>query len=78
MTITHTAKIVLKILGRRIVKKIEDVLEKDCLVFRRGKEIRGAIGMLKIIPERTLDINKELCSCFRDWQMAFDHVNWTK
>jgi hypothetical protein len=25
-----------------------------------------------------LDIDKELCACFIDWQKAFDHVNWTK
>ena len=67
----------MKILRRRIERKIEDVLE-DHLGFRRGKEPRGAIGMLKIIPERTLDIDKELCACFINWQMAFDHVNWTK
>jgi len=78
VTITHTAKIVVKIFGRRIERKIEDVLEEDHLGFRRGKETRGAIGILKIIPERTLDIDKELCACFINWYMAFDHVNWTK
>jgi hypothetical protein len=36
-----------------------------------------AIGMLKIISERTLDIDEE-CVCFTDWQKAFDHVNWTE
>jgi len=25
-----------------------------------------------------LDIDEELCACFVDWLMAFDHVNWTK
>ena len=78
MTIAHTAKIVVKILGRRIERKIEDVLEEDHLEFRRGKETSGPIGMLKIIPERTWDIDKELCVCFINWQTAFDHVNWTK
>ena len=34
--------------------------------------------MLRIISERTLDIEEELCSCFIDWQKAFDRVNWTK
>jgi hypothetical protein len=42
--IAHTAKIVAKILGRRIEKKIEDVLEKDQFGFRRGKGTRDAIG----------------------------------
>jgi hypothetical protein len=34
--------------------------------------------MLRIIPERTLDIDEELCACFVDWKKAFDRVNWTK
>ena len=37
-----------------------------------------AIGMLRIISERTLETDVELCVCFIDWQKAFDRVNWTK
>jgi len=76
--IAHTAKIVAKILRRRIQKKIEYVLGKDQFGFRRGKGTRDAIGMLKIISERTLDIDEKLSVCFIDWQKAFDRVNWTK
>jgi len=46
--------------------------------FRRGKETRDAIGMLRIIAERTLEIDEEICFCSIDWQKAFDRVNWTK
>ena len=72
--IAHTAKQ----LRRRIEKKIEDVLGQDHFGFRRGKGTRDAIGMLRIISERTLEIDEELCVCFIDWQKAFDRVNWTK
>jgi hypothetical protein len=34
--------------------------------------------MLRIISERILVIDEELCACFIDWQKAFDRVNWTK
>jgi hypothetical protein len=34
--------------------------------------------MLRIISERTLVIDEELCACFIDWQKAFDRVNGTK
>jgi hypothetical protein len=34
--------------------------------------------MLRIIPERNLDIDEELYACFKDWQKAFERVNWTK
>ena len=66
------------ILRRRIGKKIEDVLGEDQFRFRRGKGTRDAIGMLRIISERTLQIDEELSVCFIDWQKAFDRVNWTK
>jgi len=56
--IAHTAKIVAKILRRRIEKKIEDVLGGDQFGFRRGKGTRDAIGMLRIISEQTLEIDK--------------------
>jgi hypothetical protein len=34
--------------------------------------------MLRIIAERTLKVDEELCVCFIDWQKTFDRVNWTK
>jgi len=37
-----------KILGRRIEKKIEDVLREYQFGFRRGKGTRDAIGMPRI------------------------------
>jgi hypothetical protein len=40
--IAHAAKIVAKILRRRIEKKIEDVLREDQFGFRRGKGTRDA------------------------------------
>ena len=76
--IANTAKIVAKILRRRIEKKIEDVLGEDQFGFRRGKGTRDAIGMLIIISERILEIDEELSVCFIDWQKMFDRVNWTK
>jgi len=76
--IAHTAKIIAKILRRRIEKKIEDVLGENQFGFRRGKGTRDASVMLRIISERTLEIDEGLCVCFIDWQEEFDRVNWTK
>jgi retron-type reverse transcriptase len=73
-----TTKRVAKMLKRRIERKIEDVLGEDQFGFRRGKGTGDAIGLLRIIAERTLEIDAELCVCFIDWQKAFDRVNWTK
>ena len=69
--ISHTAKIIATILGRRIERKIEDVLGGDQFGFRRGKGTRDAIGIVRIISERTLEIDEDLCVCFIDWQKAF-------
>jgi hypothetical protein len=73
--IVHTAKIVVKMLRRRIEKEIEDVFEEDQFGFRRGKGTRDVTGMLRIISERTLEIYEKLSVCFIDWQKAFDRVN---
>jgi hypothetical protein len=75
--IAHTAKIVAKIL-RKIEKKIEEVLGEDQLGFRRGKGTRDAVGMLRVISERILEIDEDICVCFIEWKKAFDRVNWTK
>jgi hypothetical protein len=56
-------------------RKIEGVLWEDPFGFRRGKGTGDAIGMLRIIPERTLDRDGELCACFIDWQNACDRIN---
>jgi len=76
--IAHTAKMIAKILRRRIERKIEDVLGEDQFGFRRGNGTRDAFGMMRITADRTLDIDEELCICLIDWQKAFDRVNWTK
>ena len=49
--IAHTAKIIAKIHRRGIERKIEDVLEEDQFVFRRGKGTRDEIGMMRINAE---------------------------
>jgi hypothetical protein len=74
----HAAKVVQSVIRRRSEKKMEDVLGEDQSGFRKGKGTRDAIGMLRIISERTLDISEEICVCFIDWQKAFDRVRWAK
>jgi len=58
--IAHTAKIITKIFRRMIGNKIEDVLGENQLAFRRGEGTRDAIGMMRIIAERTLEIDEGL------------------
>ena len=74
----HTGNIIAKVLRRRIERKIEVLLGEDQFGFRRGNGTRFAVGMMRIIAERTSEIDEELCVCFIDWQKAFDRANWTK
>jgi hypothetical protein len=46
--------------------------------FRRGEETRDVIRTVRIISERTLELDEELCACFTDWQKKFDRVKWAK
>jgi hypothetical protein len=52
-----------------------DVFGEDQFGFRRCKGTRDAIGMKRIIAERTLEMDEKLCFYFIDWQKAFDRVN---
>jgi hypothetical protein len=63
--ITCTAKIAVRMLSRRIEQKTEDELGEDQFEFRKGKGTREASRMLRI-SDQTLDIDKELCTCFTD------------
>ena len=76
--ISHTGKIVARILSKRLESKIEEVIEEDQFGFRKGKDTRDAIGLMRIIPERVLDVREEICLSFIDWQKAFYRVDWTK
>jgi hypothetical protein len=57
--LAHVEKIVSRILRRRIEKKLKDVLLENYLRFRRGYGTRNAVGMLRTILERTMDIDEE-------------------
>ena len=76
--ISHTGKIVARILSNKLESKIEEVIEEDQFGFRKRKGTRDAIGLMRIISERVLDVKEEMCLCFIDWKKAFDRVDWTK
>ena len=76
--ISHTRKTVAHILRKRLEIKIEEVIEEDQFGFWKGKGTRDAIGLMRFISERVLDVKEEMSLCFIDWQKAFDRVDWTK
>ena len=76
--ISHTGKIVARILSKRSENKIEEIIAEDQFGFRKGKGTRDAVGLMRIISERELDVKEEMFLCFIDWQKVLDRVHWTK
>jgi hypothetical protein len=66
------------VLRRKVERKTEDVLEEDESQYWRGEEGRDAIGMLGIISERTVDVDEELCVCYKESQKEFGCISCTK
>lgn len=46
--------------------------------FCKGKDTEDAIGLIRNISERILDVKEEMGLCFIDRQTAFSHIGWTK
>ena len=76
--ISHTSKVMLNILKDRLENKIEAHLGEDQFGFRKGRGTRDAIGALRILGERSIEVDKELNVCFIDYEKAFDRVDWNK
>ncbi|KAJ4426522.1 hypothetical protein ANN_27336 [Periplaneta americana] len=53
--ISHSAKIHLRILNRSLYSKMEEQLKEEQFGFRKGKDTRNAIGLLRTIGERYLE-----------------------
>ena len=76
--IPHDSKIVLKILSRRITAKAEGFLGNNQFGFRKGCGTTEAIGVMRMLCERSLEHDNELFIRFVDFEKAFDRVKWTK
>ena len=76
----HAAKIMLKIITKRIQAKVEadKGLGEDQFGFRNGRGTRDAIGALRVLAERSLEYGQEVYICFVDYEKAFDRVDWRK
>ena len=76
--ISHASKILLKILTNRIEAKARNFIGRNQSGFRKGCGTRDAIGVTRMIYERSLEFGKNECICFVDFEKAFDRVNWGK
>ena len=76
--ISHASKILLKLLTRRIEAKAKDLISLNQFGFRKGCGTRDAIGVMRVLCERSLEHGNEVYICFVDFEKAFDRVNWVK
>ena len=76
--INHASKILLKILTKRLECKAEHFLSDDQYGFRKERGTRDGIAALRVLCERSLEVNKTVYICFVDYEKAFDRVNWVK
>jgi len=76
--ISHASKILLKILTNRIEAKARDFIGRNQIGFRKGCGTRDAIGVMRMIFEKSLEFGNNVYICFVDFKKAFDRVNWEK
>ena len=76
--ISHASKILLKVLTRRIEGKTNNFIGCHQFGFRRGCGTRDAVGVMRVLCERSLEFGNEVYICFVDFEKAFDRVDWIK
>ena len=76
--ISHASKILLQILTNKIEAKARDFMGRNPLAFRKGCGTRDAIGVMRMICERSLEFGNNVYICFVDFEKAFDRLNWEK
>ena len=74
--ILHVPKIILNILHSRLAGKAETFLSPSQFGFRKNCGTRDATGVMRQIIERRLEIGKDVCVCFVDFEKVLDCVNW--
>src|SRR6476469_9269685 len=69
--ISHASKILLKILIN-IEAEARDFIGRNQFGFRKGCGTRDAIGVMRMICERSLEFGNNVYICFVDFEKAFD------
>src|SRR6266853_3490423 len=76
--IAHASKILWKIITKRIEAKAKDFIGRNQFGFRKGCGTREAIGVLRMLCERSVENDNDIYICFVDFEKAFDRVCWVK
>ena len=76
--ISHTSKVMLKILQARLQQYVNRELPDVQAGFRKGRGIRDQIASIPWIIEKAREFQKNIDFCFIDYAKAFDCVDHNK
>ena len=76
--ISHTSKVMLKILQARLPQYVNCELPDVQAGFRRGRGTRDQIAIIRWIIEKARELQKNIYFCFIDYAKAFDCVDHNK
>ena len=76
--ISHTSKVMLKILQARLQQYVNRELPDVQAGFRKGRGTRNQIANIYWIMEKAREFQKIIYFCFTDYAKAFDCVNHKK
>ena len=76
--LTHTSKVMLKILQAKLQQYVNCELPDVQAGFRKGSETRDQIANICWIMEKARECQKNTCFCFIDYAKAFDCVDHNK
>ena len=76
--ISHTSKVMLKILQARFQQYVNCELPGAQADFRKGRGTRGQIANIRWIIEKAREFQKNIYFCFIDYAKAFDCVDHNK
>ena len=76
--ISHTSKVMLKILQARLQQYVNCELPDVQASFRKGRGTRDQIANIRWIIEKAREFQKNNYFCFIDYAKAFDYVDHNK
>ena len=76
--ISHSSKVMLKILQARLQQYVNRELPDIQAGFRKGRGTRDQIANIRWIIEKAREFQKNICFCFIDYAKVFDYVDHYK
>ena len=76
--ISHTSRVMLKILQARLQQYVNRELPDVQAGFRKGRGTRDQIANIRCIMEKAREFQKNIYFCFIDYTKAFDCVDHNK